>query len=139
MRKYTDAVRLFKNWTLLKKGFLIFIVQEDFRWLIDYNNINYSIIVKKGFETNFWSIPKIIQNIFSPTKFLGYILHDFLYSWGEIIYSTPEKEIKWRPSRKESDEILREAIRVEWAKFIERWLIYIGVRIWWTSHYTKND
>jgi len=55
-------------------------VAEEFVFFVNYDTKTEFIIIPKGFKTDFGSIPKILQNIFNPTKFISYIFHDYLYS-----------------------------------------------------------
>ncbi|MBK6388580.1 MAG: DUF1353 domain-containing protein [Rhodoferax sp.] len=57
------------------------VVQEAFVWYIDYENKERAIIVPAGFGTDFGSIPRILHPILSPTKYIAYILHDYLYAF----------------------------------------------------------
>lgn len=155
--KYTSAT-LKKNWLLQKIPWSNYwIVKEEFIWFINYETKLSFVIIPKWFKTNFWSIPKIIQNIFSPTKYLAYVLHDYLYSKdSKIIISDHmdsfDKEIHSlrvlfeennnpkiyaKPNRKFADKILIEAIKVEWWIFIERFFIYLWVRIFWFLKFNK--
>ncbi len=125
--KFTQAI-LKKNWLLRKlPRSKNWIVNDTFIWYLDYDTKKEFVEIYKWFKTDFGSIPKILQSIFSPTKYLAYILHDFLYSKNWII-----KDINWKNiayTRKIADQILREAMKVEWASFLERWLVYLGVRL----------
>ena len=79
------------------------VVQEAFVWYIDYENKERAIIVPAGFGTDFGSIPRILHPILSPTKYIAYILHDYLYTFAEALAI----------SQKEADAILKEALRAE--------------------------
>ena len=134
--KYTQAVRMHKNGLLKKISATDWEVMEEFIWYLDFDFKTTYVIVPKGFITNFGSIPRIMQNIFQPTKYLSYVLHDILYSkeW-EIIYEDQFKVQSLNYSRKEADKVLKEALKVEWAWFLERNLIYLWVRIWGFKYY----
>lgn len=137
--KYTQAVELKKNGLLKKVSYNEFEVADEFIWYISYDKKDTYIIVPSGFKTNFGSIPRIIQAFFSPTKFLAYVLHDFLYSNDCKIIFQDEFETHIYPyTRKQADQIMGEAIKVEWGWFLERHLIYLWVRIWWFLHYKKK-
>ena len=114
--KFTIAMK--KNWLLKKLPRTdLFEVREEFSWWVDYDNKLNNIMVPKWFKTNFWSIPRTLRVFFSPTKYISYILHDWLY-YNSIFFT-----------RKEADKILLEALNVEWASKIEKFFIYSGVRI----------
>ena len=133
MNKFTNAIELNKNWTLMKISWTDkFIVQESFLWYLNYEKKEYYVEVEKCFKSDFWSIPKILQSIFNPTKYIIYLAHDKIYKfpfvkssmWGWLYSSR-------MLSRKECDLILLEWLKVEKSKLIERYCIYIWVRIFW--------
>lgn len=132
--KFTEAERkinLEKNWLLQKiSNTNNFITKSEFFWIIDYKNKETSekIIVPKNFITDFGSIPRFLWWFFDKTRFVSYILHDFLYS----------KKYYWNLNRKESDKILKEALKVEWMGFFKRNLVYFGVRIFWKKFFRKS-
>jgi len=132
---FKKALELHKNWSLIKVwGTKKWIVDRAFIWYLDYPNKKYPIKVPKWFETDFWSIPKIIQNIFSPTKYISYILHDRLYKDPLIFNSVLGYKCL---SRKECDLILVRWLYHEWALFFERLCIYLWVRFWGWLFYNK--
>jgi len=100
----------------------LFEVRESFEWYIDYNNKKGKIIVPVGLKTDFWSIPRFLWIFLNPTKYISFILHDYLYK-------------TWLYTRKQSDIILLEALTVEWASKLERIFIYIWVRVFWWIFY----
>ena len=133
--KFTQAV-LQRNWLLQKiPRSNKWKVETEFVWFIDYNTKKEYVEIHKWFKTDFGSIPKFLQNIFNPTRYISYILHDYLYSKNWCIKSKVTISVNY--TRKDADLILLEALKVEWASFIERWLIYLWVRIWWAKHYKK--
>jgi len=137
--KYTDAVRLKKNWLLRKIPWTLnFEVMETFIWYIDYKNKNYYVVVPKGFVTNFGSIPRLVRTFFDPVKYLWYVLHDYLYSKeGKIKYDNGlETEINY--TRLDADTILYTSIRVEWGWLIESICIFLWVALWWFIKYKKT-
>lgn len=138
--RYTEAIQLGQNWLLQKLQGEIFEVKQDFFWFLDYEKHNPIVTVPKGFQTNFWSIPRIMRVFFTPTKYLAYILHDYLYSWlWKIIYEDDFEISEVQYNRKEADLILRNCLKVEGAWFLERNMIYLGVRIWWFLHYESQS
>jgi len=126
MLKFTVASRT--NGTLRKiPGSNRWVVQEPFVWYVDYLNKSQAIIVPAGFGTDFWSIPMILHPILSPTKYIAYILHDYLYTfWSSLGIS-----------RKEADLILAEALMVEWMSRVWMLCVYVGVRVGWSTRYHK--
>ena len=135
--EYTNALKIHKNWLLKKIPWTeLFQVQESFIWYLDYDNKQWQVIVPEWFETNFWSIPRFMRPFINRTKYIAYILHDYLWSKdSEIIYWN----IVFSPTFMESNQILRDAMSVEWAGFFERYIIYIW--LWYTIfpyiHYMK--
>lgn len=130
MSSYTDAVRLLKNGTLTKEsGTNLFEVDISFLWWIDYENKKGKIKVRKWFKTDFWSIPKILRWYFNPTKYLAYILHDNLYSRLYEIYIIDKNE--YDIQRKFADDIMREALKVEGMKKVDRYLVRLWCRLFW--------
>ena len=106
--KYTQAVKLHKNWLLKKISHDTWEVQEEFVWLIHYENSGYFVRVPKGFQTNFGSIPRLLRVFFNPTKYLAYVLHDFLYGKdGAIIHDNYIEEVRVDYTRKDADNIMR--------------------------------
>jgi len=71
-----------------------------------------------------------LRVFFNPTKYLAYVLHDFLYGKdGAIIHDNYIEEVRVDYTRKDADNIMREAIKVEKSWIIERNSIYLGVRL----------
>ena len=127
--KFTTA--LAHNW-LLKKipNSNYFEVREAFSWYVNYEDQLELVSVSEWFKSNFWSIPKPLRIFFNPTRYISYILHDYMYSEIWAMYNTKTwAELYY--TQKDADKILRAALKVEWASFIERWLVYIWVRLWW--------
>ena len=146
--RFTEAINR-KNWLLEKISFKDFRIKTPFEWLIDYNNSSTYVEIKEWFVTNFWSIPSLLRAFFNPTKYIGYILHDYLYWINWKIYSDDGWVNTVYYTRRDADIILREAIKVEQKKYknykilypillIERWLIYVWVRVWGWLKYKKD-
>lgn len=114
-------VQLLKEWTLMKVLGTpnLFRVVEPFVWEVD----NQLILIPTWFETNFGSIPRILTFIFIPTKYLVYILHDFLYTYHHM-------------SRINADRVMRLWILDEGGYRIEAYFIYLWVRIGWWGIYS---
>ena len=122
--KYTDAVKVQKNGLLQKvKHSDYFIVQQEFIWWLDYENKKWKITIPKFFMTDMWSIPHIFRPFINRNKYIAYILHDYLYDTKQY-------------SKTFSDQILRDAMKVEWAWFFERNIVYSWLLIWgWFARY----
>lgn len=139
--KFTEAKRkinLAKNGLLQKmpnsKNWL---VKNEFFWIVDYENMQNSeiIIVPKNFVTDFWSIPQFLWWFYNPTRYVAYILHDFLYSKR---YTSPLAPLlNQRGERKSADLILKEALKVEWMGILKRNLVYLAIRVFGWKFYKK--
>jgi hypothetical protein len=72
--------------------------------------------VPKGFETDFGSIPRFVQNLVPPFSRgnRAYIIHDFLCLTGN-------------PNRPDADVILRECLKFCGISWFQRWAIYYAV------------
>lgn len=108
-----------------------FRVIREFRFCIGEPTSDRCIVVPVGSLTDFASIPRILWNVFPPHGRYGKaaVIHDALYrnhGWG-------------RYSRKESDDILTEGMKVLGVNPVTRAIIYTGVRIggWITWRKTK--
>lgn len=121
--KYTQAVQLLKNGTLLKvSNSDMFIVCKQFVWYINYEQKTGKITVPKGFATDLGSIPPLFRPFFNRNKYVAYILHDYLYH-------------KKCFSRKLADKIFFEALRVEKCPLINVVLMYMAVRIFGRKYF----
>ena len=138
--KFKSAVRLWVNGLLQKVPWTKYwLIKSSFVWYIDYYYKEHKYIFEKGdqefilnkiivpvwFKSDFWSIPRIFWLFFDKTKYVWFLLHDYLY-WNKLY------------NRLVSDEILYKALLVEWASKIEATAIYIGVRIGWWLAYNKK-
>lgn len=131
--KFTTATKLNQEGSLIKKSNTnLWIVKEPFEWQVEYNDDRYGkIIVPEGFETDFGSIPQALWWMFNPTKYVAYILHDYIYEmYGQIPTTLFDTPATLDYTRKQADYVLLEALKAEKCPFIKRWLIYFGVRIW---------
>lgn len=129
-------ITLIKNWSFKKITWTkYFIITEAFLWLIEINWQKYISRVPKNFITDFWSIPAIFW-FFDKSKYVTYILHDFLYSFIWEITS-----IRWiyKYDRTTADDILMNWLKQEW--MIDLWanIVRIWVEIWWEKHYKKKS
>ena len=127
--KFTTAIS--ENWLLQKLPWTdLWTVFNSFKWEVVYWDRNTIITVPYGTVTDFGSIPFFLRAFINPTKYISYILHDYLYENDFLI--------NWKIlSRKDKDLILFEALWVEWAFLFTRVLIYLWVRIWGGLFYNK--
>ena len=125
--KFTEArTKLLQNWLLQKIPWTEYWeVMQEFIWYLDYELKDEKIIVPKWFITDFGSIPLPLRLIFNPTKYVAYILHDYLYSeeW-DIVTLYWNKEY----DRMDADNILADALQVEWMWTI--WTATIFTWVW---------
>lgn len=84
--------------------------------------------VPAGFVTDFASIPRLpgVFLIFGDTAHEAAALHDYLYATGKV-------------PRDVADKIFLEAMRDTGVAWWRRILMYLGVRLFGESHYTKVD
>ena len=135
------------------------IVKEPFIFYIDYETKNEKIIVPEWFKTNFGSIPRFLWFFMSPTQFVSYVIHDYLYSEDWYISIFDDEKIskfsmdflkdwffKWETygsiditnverSRKWSDRILDIWLEIEGMNRFKRTLVYIALRLFWWSNF----
>lgn len=102
---------------------------EPLRYFSEY--ANKELVALKGMKTDYGSIPKILHSVLSPTgkPTYAYVIHDMLYQDG--IYS-----------KKVSDKILDEAMKILGTGWFKRKTIMTGLKIggWvaWNK-YRKKD
>jgi hypothetical protein len=120
MLKFTKANELnLENLLLSKIPWTSFWrVRENFWFYIDYENKEKLVVIPKWFTTNMWSIPRLLWVFLNPTKYVSYILHDYIVS-----------QIPKHWNRKQADLILIEWMNIEGASTIEKIVVYIWVRI----------
>lgn len=129
-------ITIIKNWQLQKIVWTkYFLVTDSFLFLVTNYWQKYTIRVPENFITDFWSIPAVFW-FFDKTKYVSYIMHDYLYS-----YIWEIKSIKWVYSydRSLSDDILANWLKNEWMNEIWHSLVRIWVEIWWSNHYKKKS
>lgn len=129
-------VTIIKNWQLQKIiGTKYFLVTDSFIFSLNHYWNNYTIEVPVNFITDFWSIPAIFW-FFDKTKYVSYIMHDYLYS-----YIWEIKSIKWEYNydRSLADDILKAWLENEWMNNIWQLIVRIWVEIWWESHYKNKS
>lgn len=128
--KYSKAISLHKNWTLTKNiGSDLWTVESGFIWYLCYLKKEYYIEVEHGFKTDFGSIPRILWIFFDKTKYVSYILHDWLYNRPYVEMKTWGNAYRGKMiTRKQCDLILIEWMYLEGANKLEIGLVYLGVR-----------
>jgi len=127
--KYSQAIELAKNGSIKRDIWKwTWEVTDQFVWYLNYEDKKEYVIVPKGFKTDFGSIPRLLWFIFEPTKYIWYILHDYLVSWEWKVQNSNDYSF-YICKRKQADRILIESINIEGATIIGKILIYIGVRI----------
>jgi hypothetical protein len=89
--------------------------------------------VPEGFETDFASIPRLVQIVLSPTRGIvsnygrAAVIHDFLYRTGAA--ATPPV------SRKAADQVFYEAMLCENVLWPTRFTMWLAVRLFgWTAY-----
>lgn len=107
---------------------------DDKYWLVEedyyYQCSLGTIIVPKGFKTDYASVPRIFRNIINSYGKHGRaaVIHDWLYS----------KECPLNITREKADKIFLE-IMEEWGvSKLKRKFMYRMVRLFGTNHYKKG-
>lgn len=110
--------------TVTKIGKRTWRVERAFRYYIGEEYSDEYIDVPKGFVTDFASVPRVFWTIFPPdgSYTMSAVLHDYLYNQKghirEKVYS-----------RKQCDQIFREAMKVLGVNILTRNTIYRAVRM----------
>ena len=139
MNKFTKAIELHKNWSLIKISWTKkWKIKSPFIWFINYEKQDWYIEIEKWFETDMGSIPRFLWLFFNPTKYISFILHDKCYKSPFIKKNDWISYMSKMITRKECDLILLEALKAEWANIIERYCIYIWVRLFGSLFYKKD-
>jgi hypothetical protein len=106
--------------------------KEDDSWFLVeplvWNSNAHSIYVPKGFETNFASVPQLVQNIIPSSgqeSDRAAVLHDWMY--GTQMFD-----------RDVCDAIFLEAMKVEGVSYMKRYAMYYAVRAFGSSAYAKG-
>lgn len=96
----------------------------------DFRGEIFSVVIPKGFQTNFGSVPKrfrgLISNIGRYNK--SYLLHDYQYSL----------ECKQDISRSDADILLRKNLESDGMSWFDRWSVYYSVKYFGSSKWRKN-
>lgn len=87
----------------------------------------WNIIIQTWFRTDFWSIPQVLWFFFNPTKYVAYILHDYLYTYKKVWDSFI--------TRLQADDLLFYTLDYEGCEFPEIQLVFWGVRLGGKSHF----
>ncbi len=129
-------VKILKNGALkkiLKSKY--FIVSDCYIFLLIIGWNKYTIEVPEWFITDFGSIPPIFF-FFDKSRYISYILHDYLYSliWKII-------NINWELpyNQKLADQILIAGLKIEEMNHPWRFLVYKWLQIWGRFNYRKEN
>lgn len=121
MSKFTTPLTL----TMLPN--CMFEVAVEFEYHVGVADSENVITVKKGFKTDLASVPRFFWFILPPHGYYGKaaVIHDCLY---RNCYRT----------RKECDDIFKEAMQVLNVKPWKIWVMYTAVRMWGKSSYRMS-
>lgn len=165
MYKFSTAIQQNLRNLLLRKipGTKNFEVATDFVFYLYYEKIaenkkivDGEIIVPKRFVTDFWSIPRFLWWVLNPTQYVGYVIHDYLYSRGaEIRFDdttrchiphktratfTSEGHIEEVVITQElADRILEHILKVEGMNRLGRKLVRLGLMIGGKYNFQKKS
>ena len=101
---------------------------EPFTYHIGEPNSDTFVSVPRGFVTDFASIPRGLWNVWPPAAgkhSKPAVIHDVCYTRGYVERGQHRITI----SRKDADDILKEAMAVTGVNWLSRQLIYAGVRL----------
>ena len=111
-------------------------IWEAFSYRVGDANSDVVVRVPKGFITDFASIPRGLWNIWPPAAgkhSKPAVVHDALYWRGWIEAHGVQKRI----TRKEADDIFKEALEVAGVNWLSRQIIYAGVRVGGSSTWNR--
>jgi len=129
-------VKILKNWTLQKIIWTkYFQVKDYYLFLIIIWRKRYTVKVPEWFITDFWSIPSIFF-FFDKSRYISYILHDYLYS---LIWKIVNISWELEYNQRLSDEILINWLGAEWMNDRWRTLVLLWLDIWWKYNYKKYN
>jgi len=130
-------ITIIKNWSLKKVIWTkYFEVLDNYIFELLFYWETYTINIPVWFITDFWSIPNIFFN-FDKTKYISYIMHDYLYS---LIWKiTKEKWVELVYTRRMADDMLEYWLKHEWMIYPWRKLVSLWLFIWWRFCYKKRD
>jgi hypothetical protein len=103
-------------------------IWESFTYRIGDANSPHLVRVPKGFITDFASIPRGLWNLWPPTAgkhAKPSVVHDVCYVRGYIESDLIQKKI----TRKDADDIFKEALAVAGCNWFTRQALYLGVRV----------
>jgi len=129
-------VKILKNWTLQKIIWTkYFQVIDYYLFLIIIWRKKYTVKVPEWFITDFWSIPSIFF-FFDKTRYISYILHDYLYSliWNILNINWELEYTQWI-----ADEILYAWLKTERMNTRWRVSVLLWLDIWWKYNYKKYN
>lgn len=118
------------NWKLLGQ-----FKWDAFRWKNDPDM--QSVTVPAGEATDFASIPRLFQNLISPTDGIGKaaVIHDHLYRTGHTTRAVADKILKYAMIDESMEEELAGNRGIG---NVKQWLVYINVRMFgwaaWNEH-----
>ena len=133
MKYRFNRITLEEEWTLKKVSWTKFFkVQSQYVFhLYNNNSLIATITVPEWFLTDFGSIPSIFF-FFDKTRYISYILHDYLYSllWNVVF----KDKIRW-VSRREADFILNLWLKSEWMNTIWTTIVDLWLLLWGYYNY----
>jgi len=114
-------------WFEPKANSKVWIVRRGFTYHIGTKCSQNKIVIRKGFETDFASVPRIFWSLIPPWGRYGKaaVLHDYLYQGGLIEGWIP---VKMTCKRKQADQIFLEAMGVLGVRMWRKYPMYWAVR-----------
>lgn len=127
-------VKILQNWTLQNILWTkYFQVDLPYIFELEYNSKKHTINVPKWFITDLGSIPPVLF-IFDKSRYISYILHDYLYS---LVWEIVSIYGKLEYNQDLSDRILCEWLKLEGMNKTGRELVYLWLYCFWKGNYKK--
>jgi hypothetical protein len=120
-------------------------VTSPFEYCIGSADSTIKVVIPTGFFTDFASVPRVLWSLFPPTGVYGKaaVVHDWLYQTPSLTdYDFKDPAESWDITRKECDDILKEAMEVLTVGLWTCRMVYSGVRMggWkpWNEYRSKG-
>jgi len=109
-----------------------FEIFSPFTYYIDRLGGDIKVEIPRGFRTDFASVPRLFWQIIPPVGLYGKaaVVHDYLCSQRWIYKKNGLGWELYGVTRREADQIFREAMKVLGVGKIKRNIMYLGVRLY---------
>jgi len=138
-------IEIIKNWSLKKIIWTkYFEITDNYIFRLFYWKVYYTITIPVWFVSDFASIPAIFFN-FDKTRYISYLMHDFIYSFiWEITLEEEDSILLWELwelvyDQRLADEILIAWLETEWMNKPWRKIVSLWLLIWWRFCFKKKN